>query len=143
MPDEVTGLNEVLANLDKYLLSVHAALHRAGEEIGFLLENYAKTHPGTTPRAAGWIYPGGGVKRRWRTGGVGWGDVTGATQQSTRGRISAETAEYVEVALSAGMDYDVFMELARQGKWAWLWPAVIANENNIKMILAANLEAIS
>lgn len=163
---DVTGLDQIEANLEKYRVAVGRALYDAGDEIGRLLANYAKVHHGTHPRKAAWVYPGGGrqvkVKnmyfkgtgaigpgsyfrrtRRWREGGTGWGDVTSATQQSTVGGVSQVTSEFVMVALTAGMDYDVLLEKAREGRWAWLWPAVIANENEMKSILARHLGGVS
>ena len=82
-------------------------------EIAALLESYAKAnHP--------------------------WKDDTGATATSIRGFISEVTPITITATLSAGMEYDVFLELARDGKWAWLWPAIEANMDTIK----AKLEGI-
>lgn len=64
-----------------------------------------------------------------------WEIRSGETNETTRGRVVEFSAEVVRITLSAGMDYDVFLELARDGKWAWLWPAVMANVDTIKQIL--------
>lgn len=104
------GDKEVLANLDRWYSGKLLVLRRAMDNIGRILEGYAKSHHPWTPR-------------------------TGHTDLSTRGKISAATQEYIETVISAGMDYDVYLELAREGKWAWLYPAVVANEDLIKSII--------
>ncbi|MGL1399977.1 hypothetical protein ACSTI4_23555, partial [Vibrio parahaemolyticus] len=55
-----------------------------------------------------------------------WKMDTGATDLSTLGEVSEDLSAHVyTIVLSAGMDYDVFLELAHSGKWAWIWPAVL------------------
>lgn len=139
---EVTGLDTVLRNLGEYENKMLRAVVAAGEEIGALLENHAKTDHGDTPRAAGYVYPGGGVKR-FREGGKGWGDVTGATNISTKGQVSEITRDFVMVALSAGTEYSVFLELARDGKWAWLFDSLVDNKDKIIQILARHLRGVT
>lgn len=104
----VTGLDAVLRNLDKRLEALHTACHNAAVEIAATLETYAKQNHL-------------------------WKPDTGATDNSTRAVILEETTDNIVIALSAGMDYDVYLELARQGKYAWLWPAI---QNNRQEILA-------
>jgi hypothetical protein len=109
------GLEQVERNLDLWYQGRLATLRRAMEEIAAVLEAYAKTnHP--------------------------WTSRTSHTVQSIRGQIGEATRDYIKVYLSAGMDYDVFLELAREGKWAWLFPAVEANVDKIKQILASALK---
>lgn len=115
---EVTGLDQVLRNLGEYERNMHDALHDAGEEIGHYLANYAKTHHLWMPQ-------------------------TGATDVSTVGQIVQETRDYVLVALSAGMSYNVFLELAHEGRWAWLWPAVVDSKDEIVSILARHLRGVT
>jgi len=101
------GDEEVQRNLDRWYSGAMAILRTTMDEIGAILEGYAKSHHLWTPR-------------------------TGATDVSTRGRIGEATENFITVYLSAGMDYDVFLELAREGKWSWLYPAVVANSDLIK-----------
>ena len=104
MPDN--GLGAIHRNMAAFIAAKHAALVQAGHEVGAVLEAYAKAnHP--------------------------WTPQTGATDASTRGYVSEVTPRYVTVALTAGMDYNVFLELAHDGKWAWLYPAVEANADQI------------
>jgi hypothetical protein len=102
------GADEVQRNLQKwYKDGILAEAARAMEEIMAVLEGYAKTHHPWTPD-------------------------TGATDVSTRGFIAAATPKIIIGILTAGMAYDVFLELAHDGKWSWLWPAIEANEDFIK-----------
>ncbi len=101
------GLDHVQRNLDLYYQGALRKAVVAMEEIAALLEGYAKAnHP--------------------------WQPRTGATDVSTRGFISEATPLVITATLSAGMEYDVFLELARDGRWAWLWPAIEANLETIK-----------
>lgn len=138
----VAGIETIVKNLEALEGRFLEATVKAAEEIAHFLANDAKVNHGDTPRAAGWVYPGGGIKRRWRPAGKGYGDVTGHTTQSISGDVVEITREYVMLALSAGMDYDVFLEKARQGKWAFLWPAVTRNRDVIEGIWARHLEGV-
>lgn len=108
------GFNEVYHALDALEQSIHAAAESAMDEAGHLLANYAKTNHL-------------------------WQDRTGNTTASTIGGLVESTRELVRGALSAGMDYDVFLELAREGRWAWLLPAVEANKLEILLIFNRHL----
>lgn len=102
------GLAEVERNLDRwYRHGIYAKARQAMEEIAALLEGYAKTHHPWTPQ-------------------------TGHTDVSTRGFISEATPKVITAVLSAGVAYDIFLELARDGKWAWIWPAIEANRDMIR-----------
>lgn len=110
----VGGFQEVNRNLDNLEREIHRRAVNAMDEVGHFLANYAKTHHPWTPR-------------------------TGATDVSTVGGIESETKEYVRAVLSAGMSYDVFLELAKDGRWSWLWPSVTSNQQNIMRILERHL----
>ena len=105
----ITGLDNVLRRLDIAAAGMRANALAAAQEIAALLETYAKqNHP--------------------------WTPDTGATDASTRGTV-IDAGDIITIVLSAGMDYDKFLELARGGKWAWLWPAVTDNADAIRDIL--------
>ena len=110
MADGVEGEQLVLQGLEGYIKGLRKAAEDAAGEIAALLESYAKTHHPWTPR-------------------------TGATDASTRGFVAENSEKLILIVLTAGMDYDKFLELAHGGKWAWLWPAVIDNKTRIKQIL--------
>lgn len=130
----IVGLDVVETTLAQTLEYWEIQRDRAAAEIAQFLEQYAKTHHNTTPRKAAYVYPSPGV-RRFRPAGIGWGDITGRTQQTTYGRITDRAATFVTVALSAGMDYDVFLELLHQGRWAWIWNAVADGRDVIMGII--------
>lgn len=109
-------MNEVFAGLDGYLEQFEDGVLEAAEVIATVLQEYAKAHHLWQPR-------------------------TGDTTRSTRGRVAMQTREYVLISLTAGMDYDVMLELARNGKWAWLYPAVMALREEIVRIMGQRVEA--
>ena len=110
------GQAEVERNLERwYKDGIMLRARHVMEEIGSLLEGYAKTHHPWTPD-------------------------TGHTDISTRGFIAKATPLMIQTVLTAGMEYDVFLELARDGKWAWLWPAIEANLPEIKRLLRSITE---
>lgn len=60
---------------------------------------------------------------------------TGNTEITTVGGIWASRSgtfagdpNYIAGIVSSGMSYDYFLELARAGKWAYLWPIMRAHE---------------
>lgn len=112
----ISGLSDVFAGLDTYLEKFEAGVEEAADAIAAALESYAKTHHLWIPR-------------------------TGHTTNSTRATVFMRTREYAMIALSAGMDYDVMLELARQGKWAWLYPAVMDMSTEIGRIVAQKVRA--
>lgn len=128
------GQDEVRRNLERWYQGRQRRLAEAMNEITALLENTAKTDHGDTPREAGTVYPGGGVKR-WREAGAGWGDVTAATNTGIRGFVAEATPLLITVVLSSRTDYSVYLERAMEGKWSWLWPAVEKSLPEIRRIL--------
>lgn len=103
----ITGLDEVQRNLEKWQLEVLERARRVMEEITIHLAEYAKSnHP--------------------------WEGETGGTEASVRGFVEEAGPGVITAVVTAGAGYNAFLELARSGKWAWLWPAVEANEDYIK-----------
>ena len=109
------GQAEVERNLDRWYQGKLARVATAMQEIAAILEGYAKSN------------------HEWR-------DRTGATTTGIRGFISEATPQMVSVVLAGSMDYNIFLELARDGKWSWLWPAVEANLDLIKSKLRSIME---
>jgi hypothetical protein len=106
----VTGLRGVKQNLAALYVGERAAVKNAMGEIASLLKTYAQNnHP--------------------------WMPQTGNTDASTAAAIVKADIDEIVVALSAGMDYDVFLELARNGAWSWLWPTMLACKERIMAIL--------
>lgn len=117
---QLEGMASVLDHLDLYAEGMKANALIAAGEIAALLEGYAKSH------------------HKWGNPYSKGYTPTGATDVSTKGTV-IDGGEIIDIYLSAGMDYDVFLELARSGKWAWLWPALTANAGRIKAILVRRL----
>ncbi len=110
MPVTIVGLGSVIDALNVKVEGLKVNALKAGNEIAQLLEVYAKqNHP--------------------------WKDDTGDTRASIRGEIVEFTDQLVQIAVSAGMDYDVYLELYHNGRWSWLLPAVLANESKIMDII--------
>jgi hypothetical protein len=132
------GAAQVARNIDRYMDGMHAGAARAADEMAKLLEAYAKLHHGRTLREAGFVYPGASVKR-WREGGIGWGDVTGHTQHGTSGTWAWSSPNVIRIVLSANTPQAVFLELAREGRWAWLHDALVTNAGRLPDILRRHL----
>ena len=106
----VTGLADIEDGFERYLQETFRRCALACADIARLLQNYAiANHP--------------------------WQNQTWATTLTTLGSWEQVADAVFEIALSAGMAYDVFLELARDGRWAWLWPAVEANQREIMATL--------
>lgn len=109
----VTGLDQVQRNLEKLAAREMGGIVAAFRELQTILVKYADTnHP--------------------------WQNETGMTVATTRADIVKADLEEIVLSLSAGMDYDVFLELARDGKWAWLLNALVANEDVILQVFVRN-----
>lgn len=115
---QVTGVDVVLHGLDAWAKGTRAAAVKAAHQIAELLEGYAKeNHP--------------------------WKDESGDTRASIKGQVWDEAEETILITLSAGMEYDVLLELAKSGKWAWLYPTLIANQEKIRYILKKEMSQVS
>ncbi len=113
----IQGLEQAQRNLEVYAQGLRSGALLAAHEIATLLEGYAKSH-----------HP--------------WSPDTGATDVSTKGTVVEASSEMMRIVLSAGMEYDVYLEFAREGKWAWLWPTIVANKEPIRAILKNRLGAV-
>jgi hypothetical protein len=92
-------LSIILNNLDRVSEELYAQSTYAAQEIAGRLTEQAREHHL-------------------------WNPVTGLTEAMTEAGIVAEEADYIDIALTVDTDYAVFLELAHEGKFAWLWPAV-------------------
>jgi hypothetical protein len=121
----VEGVDKVLANLDKWVKERQALAELAMNEVMAALEGWAKSeHKWGNPYSAGY-------------------KPTGALANSIRGEVTEATQAIVRGVLSASMEYAIFLEMAHNGKWAWLWPVIINHEQEILKILANRLGASS
>ena len=120
---DVQGADQVLANLDKWVKQQQNAAEVAMSEVMAALEGWAK------------------VEHRWGNPYSKGYRPTGNLANSIRGEVAEVTPDHVRGVLSAGMEYAIFLELARDGKWAWLWPVIIRHEQDIIKILRNRLGA--
>lgn len=67
-------------------------------------------------------------------------DRTGNNTNSIKGEVAEASAEIVRGVLSAGMEYSVFLELARDGRWAFLWPTIERHKDDILALIAARMK---
>lgn len=67
-------------------------------------------------------------------------DRTSNTTVSIKGQVAEASALLVRGVLSAGMDYDIFLELARDGRWAFLWPTIEKHKDDILAIIEARMK---
>ena len=110
MAIEIRNLSVVMGNLSYYVQGSREQAYMAAREIAEMLQYAAKTeHP--------------------------WNDDTFMTRITTKGSIMEQTEDHVLITLSAGMYYDVYLELSREGKWAWIWPTVMKKQPEIMKIL--------
>ncbi|MEO7718163.1 MAG: hypothetical protein ABIY70_18325 [Capsulimonas sp.] len=116
------GLSKVLANLDKVIDEMHQRAEIAAGEVAAALEGWAKTeHKWGNPYSKGYV-------------------PTGATDNTTIATVTEASKEIIRITLSAGMEYDVFLELARNGKWAWLWPVIERHKGDILAMIARRMQ---
>lgn len=111
-----TGLEEVLESLESWEEAIRGAVKRVSESIADLVQEYARTHHI-------------------------WQSATGDTDDSTTATVTLQE-DVFEIVLTAGTDYARFLELARAGRWAWLWEAISANEEAIRSLLVSQLREV-
>lgn len=109
----VTGLQSIEKNAYAWAETIHTRTLAASAEIAQLLQGYAKAnHP--------------------------FQNQTGDTERTTTCTVR-ETQGVIQIILFSQTPYAQYLELAREGKWAWLRDAVIANKSGINRILAQYL----
>ncbi len=120
---QFAGIQGVIDNLLKFEREQHERLRLACEEVAQLLERYAITHHIWTVR-------------------------TGGTNVTTLGTWDELPGDLYQVVLSAGMDYDVWLEGKtvsggdrdpKYQKFKWIWPAITANKTEIMNTFARHL----
>lgn len=139
--------DDVGGNIDRWVAELRERAELAMQEVVTALEGWAKSehgHPGALVR--GPASSGSGPRRRVVNGvpqndphDPPYWDETGDTTRSIKGEVVEVSAELVRGVLSAGMDYDIYLELAREGKWAFLWPTIVAHKDDIEKIIAARM----
>jgi hypothetical protein len=108
------GVDQVLAGFEGYIKQQTERCVVAMEQVTTALEGWAKAEHSYTDR-------------------------TSNTTNSIRGFVAEATPQMVRGVLSAGMEYDVFLELARGGKWAFLLPVLERHKGDIEKIIVSAL----
>lgn len=103
------GIDQIQRNLSKLESRLHQQAGLAADEIAQYLESYSKQNAPFTDRSTNLR---GSIDGDWE-----------------RVRI-----DLYRVILSAGMDYAIFVELVRDGKYAFLWPAIVDSQEAIRGI---------
>jgi len=136
----VEGGDEVARRLAAYRVQIQARAELAMQAVMTALEGWAKSehgHPGASiTRGAS-----EGKDRRYEDHDPPFWDQTGNTTQSIRGELVSEaSAQIVRGVLTAGMEYDVFLELAKDGKWAFLMPTIENHKDDILTIITSIMQ---
>lgn len=105
------GEADVLRNLAAAKRLMEAGMDKGLSKAAEMIAEHAKTHHKYTRRS-------------------------GDTEESTVGGMHQRTADKLIAVVSAGMDYDVFLEKARNGTWAFIWPAVMDKKDDVLRIIA-------
>ncbi len=71
----------------------------------------------------------------WAKSEHAYRDRTTNNTSSIKGEVAEVSAEIVRGVLSAGMEYSIWLELARDGKWAFLWPVIERHKDDILGII--------
>ncbi len=73
--------------------------------------------------------------QQWAKSEHDWQNRSGATEQSIVAFVSEASAQTVTITLQATSQAAIFLELAREGRWAWLWKVLTGHEVDIIAIL--------
>lgn len=76
----------------------------------------------------------------WAKSEHSYNDRTSNTTNSIKGEVAEATALIVRGVLSAGMDYDIWLELCHDGRWAFLWPTIEKHKDDILAIIEARMK---
>lgn len=104
-----SGVNGVIARLEAWRRSRSTKADQAGAAIAAMLEKYAKEN------------------RPWH-------DRTGNARKGLWGSHEVMATE-ISVKLGHGVDYGIYLELARAGKYAILLPTMESNRGAMQSIL--------
>jgi hypothetical protein len=103
------GFIQVRARLREMEALLYERAAGAADEIATYLETYSKT---TAP----------------------FTDRTGNLRASIKGSATRLRRDLFTVILEATMEYAIFVELIREGKYAYIWPSIADNQGRIMEI---------
>ena len=134
--DDITG------NLDAWTDEMMRKAELAMQDVMAALEGWAKSehgHPGVARNTRPPVMSKSGEKRNAPHNAPYW-DLTSNTTNSIRGEVVEVTREIISGVLSAGMEYDIYLELAHNGKWAFLWPTIENHKDDIMRLIANRMK---
>lgn len=108
------GAAQILANLAAFEKVMQARAEAAMQEVGAALERWAKEEHAFTNR-------------------------TGELEASIEGFLAASGPSLISTVLKADTPYAHFVELARSGRWAYLWPVIERHQDEILEIIARKM----
>lgn len=106
----VTGLENILANMDVYEQKIYKAMHNVALYWAPVVESYARTN-------------------------APWRDHTTHARGGLTGYVEDVSATTVLLVLQHKMDYGVFLEVANQGKYQIILPSMEQHYNAIKAMI--------
>ena len=107
---EWTGLDSMFQQMDNYVKKVEYALVQVATYFKAVFETYAKqNHP--------------------------WTDRTANATQTLHGWVNELSRDTVELYLSHGVEYGVYLETIGAGRWAVIWPTIQAHLQAINDML--------
>jgi len=110
------GIGDILSGFDRFAGGVHSGVETCIKIVVAALEGWAKAEHGYTDR------------------------TTNLTN-SIKGLVGQVSPTEATGYLTATMEYAIFVELARNGKWAFLWPVIERHRADILEIISEQLGA--
>lgn len=96
------GVETIQANMLDYATRVRLAVLSVADFLAPMMEQYAKEN-------------------------APWTDRTGNARQGLQGFVEEVSQTIVDIYISHGVDYGVFLETRWAGRWGILWPTIQAH----------------
>lgn len=104
------GVETIQANMLDYATRVRLAVISVAEFLAPMMEAYAKDN-------------------------APWTDRTGNARQGLRGFVEEVSQTIVDIYISHGMDYGIYLEVSFAGRYAILWPTIQEHMSTITEML--------
>lgn len=104
------GIDAMIAALTDYQNKVLGAIGAVADYIAPIMETFAKQN-------------------------ASWTDRTGNARQSLHGFVEEVSKEIIDIYLSHGMDYGIYLETRFQGRFAIIYPTLEAHFAQIMQML--------
>lgn len=110
MPNGITGLDNILANMDVYERKIYQAMHNVALYFAPVVESAAKNN-------------------------APWTDRTGNARQGLHGFVEDVSETVVLLVLQHKMDYGTWLEIKNQGRYAIILPTLEAHYSAVKQMV--------